>query len=879
MPGGIRPYLSELRTEFGYGNTTEHSFRTALKNLLESFDSSIHATNEPRRRTDCGAPDMAIYRNGLTIGYLEAKDLDVNLAEAERSEQIKRYLRSLPNLILTNQLEFRWYVDGRLRQSTVLGRLDGNTIQTLQSGQEETQQVLNEFLGQRPEPIVSPEDLATRMARITHMIHDIVLLTFRRGEASNLFKDLHRSFQKVLLPELTQDEFADMFAQTLAYGLFAARINHNSRTGPFGRYRAAAEIPRTNPFLRRFFDTITGVEMDDEPFAGFVEDLTQLLTMADMSEILRDFGVRTKREDPVVHFYETFLTAYDPELREVRGVYYTPEPIITYIIRSVDYLLRERFDCSRGLADDRTVTFDRTIETESGKSTVTEQAPKVLVLDPATGTGSFLYAVIDQVREQFMAEGNAGLWSGYVKRHLLPRLFGFELLMAPYAVAHLKLGMQLAGQDLDPVLREQWSYDFSGDDRLGVYLTNSLEKSKATRHQTSYLERYIAEEANAADRVKRDLPVLVILGNPPYSGHSANRSWENHGGKQVRTFIGELLDDYYFVDGKRLDERNPKWLQDDYVKFIRWSQWRIDQTGAGVLAFITNHGYLDNPTFRGMRQHLMKTFDEIYLVDLHGNAKKQRRSPDGGPNENVFDIQQGVSVGVFVKSPERDGGDCDVYHIDVWGTRQEKYDWLNESLVENGDWNKLEPESPFYLFVPLDTERLKEYQQGWSIPKIFTTHSVGIATGRDRFVIDFDDVTLTRRLASFVDSQISDEDARRRFLSQKDSLNVNRARKQLRTTPSWRQCVSKILYRPFDYRFVCYHDAIIERTRSNVMRHLQYQPNLALITSRLTKGEVFAHTQVTRRIAEVICMSPRTSNNGFVFPLYTYPDAETETRA
>ena len=347
-----------------------------------------------------------------------------------------------------------------------------------------------------------------------------------------------------------------------------------------------------------------------------------------------------------MNFYETFLAAYDPALRERRGVYYTPEPVIGYIVRSVDHLLRESFGCADGLAD--YAMADYRCDDGAGNIKVGE-AHRVLVLDPACGTGSFLYAVIDHVREHYRNANLGGMWSGYVKKHLLPRLFGFELLMAPYAMAHLKLGMQLAARDLPDEQQDGWAYEFDSNERLRVYLTNSLEQADRQTPVMFGPLRAITDEANAAAEVKRDLPIMVVLGNPPYSGHSSNKG----------AWISGLIDDYKQVDGLPLGERNTKWLQDDYVKFIRFGQWRIKQSGRGILAFITNHAYLNNPTFRGMRQQLLDTFTDIYLLDLHGNSHIKERDPDGGADENVFDIRQGVAVAIFVKEPDKQGaGQC-----------------------------------------------------------------------------------------------------------------------------------------------------------------------------------------------------------------------------
>ncbi|MFO7898538.1 MAG: hypothetical protein R6V58_05710 [Planctomycetota bacterium] len=649
MPDPLDAYLSAIENALRRGDDTEHTHRPALKTLLESVKDGITATNEPKQ-IDCGAPDFSVSvgsaHGPLTIGYVETKDIDTPLAKAQKTEQLKRY-RELPNLILTDYLEFRWYIDGKLRDTQRLGIASAaGKIIADPDGIEPTRDLLASFLAHKPQPIRKPKELAQRMARLTHMIRNIILTALHKDEASRTLLDLRAAFAEVLIPDLDKPakaaEFADMYAQTIAYGLFAARCNHTGRPGSFKRLGAAGEIPKTNPFLRTLFNTITGPDLDDEPYAGFVDDLVQLLAYTDMDAVLEEFGHRTKRRDPVVHFYETFLAAYDRKLRKSRGVYYTPEPVVDYIVRSVDHILKEKFHLAGGLADTGQITYPKNARgeliTPSGKG------PRVLILDPACGTGTFLYTVVDHIRDKFKKDNDAGKWSGYVRKHLLPRLFGFELLMAPYAVAHLKLGMQLAAQDLPPLQRQKWAYDFKGNERLNVFLTNSLEEAEQKAEGLFGPLRVISQEANAASRIKRDLPIMVVMGNPPYSGHSANK------GKWIK----KLIDTYKRVDGAPLDEKNPKWLNDDYVKFIRFGQWRIEKTGQGILAFITNHAYLDNPTFRGMRQSLMQTFDEIRIMDLHGNSKKKERCPDGSKDENVFDIMQGVAICLMVKLPPKE---------------------------------------------------------------------------------------------------------------------------------------------------------------------------------------------------------------------------------
>ena len=867
----ISEYLQKLERALRRGDSTEHTHRPALKELIESLAPDVLCTNEPKR-SKCGAPDYVVSRrrDQLTIGNMEAKDIGADLAEGERGDQLKRYLPALPNLLFTDYLEFRWFVDGKKRATFRLahvgpgGRLEPVAREEL----ERSRLLLIEFCSQNPAEIASAEALARRLASMTHIVRNIIIGAFQIGEASQSLRDWRDAFAATLLPELAPHadsakeaeavrEFADMFAQTLTYGLFSARAT--SGTSKFTREMARKLIPRTNPFLRTFFEQITGSALDDEPFAGVVEDLIQTLDHADMARVMEDFGKHGRRRDPVVHFYETFLQAYDPKLRELRGVYYTPEPVVNYIVQSVDRLLKDKFAIKDGLADRQKITVKR----KEGEREIVDETHRVLILDPATGTATFLYTVLDFIRSQFKTKRNAGQWGSYVHEHLLPRLFGFELLMAPYAVAHFKIGLALAAMDEEPLFRQQWSYEPQGNERVNIFLTNTLEDLEHAAAQLGPL-RALSDEANSAYEVKKHKPVLVVLGNPPYSGHSANTG----------EWISKLVRDYYLCDGKPLGERNPKWLQDDYVKFLRWGQWRIEQTGQGILAFITNHGYLDNPTFRGMRQNLMQTFDEIYLLDLHGNSKKKETVPgSGNADKNVFDIQQGVAIGIFVKLPpdaNRRKSSAIVRHLDLWGAqRQTKYDWLDQHHTENSKWSKLKPVAPHYLFIPQDTKRLKEYEAGWAVTEMMPVNGWGIATRKDYLLVDFDEGALVKKFRGIL-SLPPDEAASRYKIRQAPHWDFTEARKHLQQDPE--NSVRPALFRPFDIRYIYYEKAMIERGdhRFELMRHM-FDSNLALITvRRIEGGGEFTHFFATSHISVLHSTSSKEGN--FVFPLYLYPN-------
>ncbi len=877
-PAPLTEYLRKLERALQRGDATEHTHRPALKELIEALDENVIATNEPKR-SDCGAPDYVVSRkrDQLSLGYIEAKDIGADLSETERGDQLKRYLPALPNLLLTDYVEFRWFVDGKKRETFRLASVapSGKLAPVAPGELERARHLLLGFLSQKPVDIASAEELARRLANLTHIIRDIIIRAFLIGQASQQLRDWRDAFAATLLPELAAhadarkeaeavSEFADMFAQTLAYGLFSARAS--SGTSNFTREKAQKLIPRTNPFLRTFFEQITGTALDDEPFAGFVGDLIQTLDHADMARVMEDFGRHGRRRDPVVHFYETFLQAYDPKLRELRGVYYTPEPVVNYIVQSIDRLLKDKFSIKAGLADHQKITVKR----KESEREITDETHRVLILDPATGTATFLYTVLDFIRSQFKTRKNAGQWGGYVHEHLLPRLFGFELLMAPYAVAHFKIGLALAAMDEEPLFRQQWSYEPRGNERVNIFLTNTLEDLEHTSEQLGPL-RALSDEANSAYEVKKHKPVLVILGNPPYSGHSANTG----------EWISKLVRDYYFCDRKPLGERNPKWLQDDYVKFLRWGQWRIEQTGQGVLAFITNHGYLDNPTFRGMRQNLMQSFDEIYLLDLHGNSKKKETVPGSGEaDKNVFDIQQGVAIGIFVKLPpearpkKKEKAPAMVHHCQLWGAqRQTKYDWLDANQVESTDWKTLEPAAPHYLFIPQDTKRLKEYERGWKVTDMMPVNVLGFQSHRDGFAIALDKHEIESRITALRSSQFSEEDLRRKF-----SLHDNRdwtlaaARKQLLEREDWRNPIMPCLYRPFDRRW-CYFDEIaMDYPRRELKRHVARKENLVICLMRQTRALQWHHALATDMPTPAVFLEIKDGSS--VFPLYLYPNGK-----
>lgn len=811
MTTAFDTYLARIQADYKGGKATEYTYRSALEHLLEELHDHVEASNDPKHIA-CGAPDFIVERRKVILGYVETKDIGEDLDKVEESEQLKRYRESLHNLILTDYLEFRWYVNGEKRLTARIateGR--GKKLQPDAEGLQHAAQLLTAFYTTDAPITTTPKDLAQRMAALTRLVRDLIVNELFDEQNKGVLFRQWQAFRDHLLPALSHTEFADLYAQTMAYGLFAARINAPEGK-PFDRAQAYVYLPPANPFLRKLFNEV-GEELDGTVIAPFLDDLARLLKRADMREILQDFGKRTRTEDPVVHFYETFLAAYDPALRESRGVYYTPEPVVQFIVNSVDQLLRTHFHKPTGLAD-----------------------PDVLLLDPATGTGTFLYYVIKHIHATQRQRGQAGLWANYVEKHLLPRVFGFELLMAPYAIAHLKLGLLL----------NELGYTFGKHERLSVFLTNTLDKG-VTKAQTLGLAGYLSDEGSAASVVKNYKPIMVVLGNPPYSGHSANASRDADG---HLNFIGKLVNDYYFVDGAPLGERNPKWLQDDYVKFIRYAQSRIQETGYGVVGFITNHGYLDNPTFRGMRQHLLKTFDELYVLDLHGNSKKKETAPDGGKDENVFDIQQGVAILLAVKQPTPDSLPgvpqlAQVRHAHLYGLREGKYAFLAEHDVRDVDWTAIQPTAPFYLFVPQNTDLRSEYEHGWKLTDVVPENLLGFQTHRDPIAIGFNESSLRTQISEHLG--------------------------KTPTRAEWQEYCHRCDYRPFDSRLAYFDKQVSDRPRLEITRHL-FQPNIALNVVRQTKAETWQHALASAHPTPAVFVEIKDGSS--IFPLYLYTTPE-----
>jgi len=837
-PDPFRTYLDEVRRKLATGIATEHAYRAALERLLKDTGDGVQAINEPSH-IECGAPDFIVLRDSTPVGYVEAKDIDESLDAAQRTDQLKRYRESLNNLILTDYLEFRWYVEGQERARARLGTVtrDGK-VRSTRAGIGDVSDLLERFLAQEAPMLGTAKELAQRMAGLARLVRGLIEEAYKReGKEGRLHGQL-AAFRETLMPDLSAEQFADMYAQTITYGLFAARVRAPGGR-EFTREQAAWNLPKTNPFLRKLFNEIAGPDLPPE-IAWAVDGLAHLLARADMSEVLRDFGKATKQEDPVVHFYETFLAHYNPQMRQRRGVYYTPEPVVSYIVRSIDYLLKTRFDRPMGLADDN-----------------------VMILDPACGTGTFLYFVIQEIHETVVRERGAGAWNSYVREKLLPRIFGFELLMAPYAMAHMKLALQL----------QELGYDFEGDERLGIYLTNSLEEA-ITRAETLGFARFISDEADAAAEIKRDKPIMVVLGNPPYSVSSANKG----------AHIERLMRRY--KEAVR-DERNIQPLSDDYIKFIRFAHDRIERTGHGIVGMITNHSYLSGLIHRGMREELLKSFDEIYVLNLHGNALMGEKAPNGGPDENVFDIRQGVSLAILVRSVGTANAPS-LRYAELWGSRECKQQNLLKRDLSITHWQTLEPEPPYFFYVPKRLDLFTECEQGWSVTSVFGRGSppkdqgkrwgMGVKTNRDRLLVDIKRHALEERIALLADPSVGDSEVKSR-LGLRDSAywDTSRERRKIGQT-DWRSHLVRYCYRPFDIRWLLYQPDLMEIGRGGaskyVMRHM-LGPNKCLLLNRQVRTPQVSHFLVADTPADFHALETAHASLT-VFPLYVYDWQEQE---
>ena len=850
----IKEYIEIVSTRLQSGISREHSYRGDLETLIRELVSGIEITNEPANVTDCGNPDYVITKGKIPVGYIEAKDIGKDLNSKSYKEQFGRYKKALDNLIITDYIWFQFFQNGELVHEIKIGEIANNSIKPIPENFSKFENLIKDFSTHIGQTIKSSKKLAEMMAGKARLLQDILERAIKSDEKTQentSLKGQYDTFKKILIHDLKPKGFADIYAQTLAYGMFAARL-HDPTLDNFSRQEASELIPKSNPFLRKLFGYIAGPDIDDR-IVTVVDNLAEVYRATNVEQLLKNFGNTTQRHDPIIHFYETFLAEYDSKLRKVRGVYYTPEPVVNFIVRAVDDILKTEFDLPQGLADTSKtkIKLDTQIPDKrslTGYKQTEKEVHKVQILDPATGTGTFLAEVVKFIyNKNFKAM--KGAWSSYVEEHLVPRLNGFELLMASYSMAHLKLEMLLS----------ETGYKSNKNQRFNIFLTNTLEETGEVPNL--FMSQWLTEEAIMADVVKREKPVMCIIGNPPYSVSSTNK------GK----WIQGLLNDYK----KNLNERKIN-LDDDYIKFLKYGQYYIDKNGEGVLAYISNNSFIDGITHRQMRKNLLETFDKVYILDLHGNAKKKEVCPDGSKDQNVFDIMQGVSINLFIKTGNKKANQLGkVFHSDLFGKRDIKYPFLFDKTVSTIKWEVLKNKEPYYFFVPKDFEAEEKYKKGFKVSELFLEKVPGIETVRDAITIHFEQEELKETVNDFF--VLNEKEIAEKY-NTKDARDwkIGRAKNDVIENINNPKVWQDVYYRPFDNRKTFYsgkQNGFVCNGRYNVMKHL-LDENIGLIIPRQTVQD-YRHCFITNKIFEGnITASAKMFGTGNGFPLYLYPDFE-----
>ncbi|MEO8399791.1 MAG: N-6 DNA methylase, partial [Ignavibacteriaceae bacterium] len=780
-------YIHSISSKFAHDETSEMGYRTNFEILLKGIFESINVSriDHDAKAVKGNKPDFRILKFGIPILYIEAKDIGVSLDKIEKSEQMARYF-GYANLVLTDYTEFRFYRNGERYEEPIKiaeYNLNNRTLVPISQNYEHLAKSLIDFTQTHKEPIRSGLHLAKIMGGKAQRIRDNLLQFLSiDSEKNSEINKIYKTLKKLLVHDLSTDSFADMYAQTLVYGLFVARY-FDDTPEDFSRREARELVPKSNPFLRHFFDHITGTDFDKR-LEYIVDELCEVFSHANVSNLMKQYfnddlwGNPNEGPDPVIHFYEDFLREYDPELRKKLGAYYTPQPVVKFIVRAVDYLLTKEFELPNGLAD--------TTKLQNG-------IHKVQILDPAVGTGTFINAAIELIYEKLLDAGQKGAWPSYVLHNLLPRIHGFELMMAPYTIAHLKISMNLKDK----------GFKYFNNRRFGIYLTNSLEEPDNIGDLfTGFgFAESIAEESKEASLIKNDTPIMVVIGNPPYSVSSSNK------GK----WITNLIKDYK----KDLNERNIQPLSDDYIKFIRYAEHYIEKNKTGIVAMITNNSFLDGIIHRQMRKHLLETFDEIYVLDLHGNAKKKETAPDGSKDENVFDIQQGVAISIMIKktNPVMDAnfaststnvGDENfrplhgtVKFAELYGKRKTKFLTLNENKLNTISWKNLQSIEPNYYFVYKDFNQEKKYAKGFAVTDLMPFKTSGIKTHDDANFVSNNTLQLEKKIKGL--SHYFDNSK-----------------------------VYKYSYRPFDTGYIYYNTNLLGRAREKTIYHLKNE-NIGLV--------------------------------------------------
>lgn len=861
MNENIINYIESVNTIYQTGETTEHSFRGSLEVLVKSMlpkakknDTPINVINEPKRK-EYGAPDFELRKGEVIISFIETKDLfDKDLRgqnDKAHKEQFDRYKKAINTIAFTDYLDFVLFEKGEERLSAHIAELHDNNIVPTSDAQQISnfQEIIDTLLNAKPQPIKSAKVLAETLAAKAKIIAAILSKALEK----NTSKDDHElhikldAFKKFLVHDMSEEQFADLYAQTIVYGLFIARI-YDKTPETFNLQEASDLIPNINPFLKKIFKLLALAELHSG-IKWIVEELVEIFKATEMDRILRNYG-----KDPLVHFYEDFLSEYNPKIREEFGVWYTPEDVVRFIVDSVDTILRTELNVENGLADNQLIDYN-------GKET-----HKVQILDPATGTGTFLAVVADKIRKHYNGQG--GLWAEDVVSHIVPRINAFEYLMAPYTMAHLKLATSLG---LDKIQDERV-------ERLNIFLTNSLEED----HPESELPiaRFITDESNAANIIKRETPVMVVMGNPPYNEKSANTG----------EWIMNLMDDYKQEPGmsriqvsrsKRtgkitykntLKGANPKGINNDYCKFIRLGQNFVERTNEGVLAYITANTYLDSRLFRGMRYELLKSFDKIYILNLHGSTMR-KESTDEITDQCVFDIRQGVAIIILVKHNTSSSQElAKVYYKDIYGKRSFKLDYLKNHSLQDIDFTELTLDAPLYTFRIIDPQIKAHYDEGFKIDTLMPQKVQGFKSDKDPIAIQYKKNEI-ERIVEEMRSEKTEEQLRSDFgFSDSRDWKLESARQLVKINQQWEKYYTLVQYRPFDLRWTYLHKAIVTYPRPLIQKSIFNKKNTVLCLGQ--QGNVIGDDEWSL----IYCSNLPTDLNvvprggAYLFPMFIYDE-------
>ncbi|GAA7294441.1 DNA methyltransferase [Helicobacter pylori] len=828
----LKEYLESIKDITDKKNELTHrpSLYNLLKGLKDHFNKEYKIEHEPEREQK-SQPDFRVSLQGLSIGYIENKKVGTNLREQLEKPQILKYLELNPNLMLTDYLNFVWVGKDEnnaplIKKEISVASLDELSKPPKKQTENDLIELFKSFFNYEPAPIANAKDFATHLSPCTRCLKDALIQNQEKTQVSSIFNN----FKAYLYEELSFEDFSDALAQTLTYSLFLAKLNHPFEKIDLNNVRSF--IPKNFAVIREMADFLKKLDEIKE-IQWLLNEILSLINHVDMSSILKDLN---DDKDPYLHFYETFLSAYDPKLRESKGVYYTPDSVVEFIINALDSLLKTHFkDAPLGL-----------------KSALDNE--NIKLLDFATGTGTFLLEAFRKALET-RKTSDGGISTKEDKyQNLLKQFYGFEYLIAPYAIAHLNLSQ---------AFKEEFKKPLKENDVLQIILTNTLiQPSEIVAYRG--LQPIFEKELKNAQEIKKNENILIITGNPPYSGASSNEGlfeWEvkaTYGiepefqtieiEKKVKLTakIQTLLKNVqkqkegsskdalkalknFHSKYKLQKEKNPKWLLDDYVKFMRFAQNKIESLGHGLFGFISNNAFLDNPTFRGLRRSLLECYDELYILNLHGNARKKEKTPQGAKDENVFNIMQGVSINLFVKKAQTTKPK--IHYYDVYGERAEKYAFLAQNDLNSIEWLELTPREPFYLLIPQKTPLLEEYEQGFSVQEMFQIGGTGICSKKDHVVFHKDKESLLKLLKDF--STLEPSELRRKYdIRDAEGWKLGRAIENVKkNSHELEKYIVSCQYRPFDYRWTYYtgkSKSFIAYPRGEVFKHMLPPPQQTL---------------------------------------------------